>query len=180
MDRTETLQIMAVLRGAYPAFYRDMGRKEADSVVNLWAEMFRDDPAQLVAAAVKGLIESDEKGFPPTIGQVKAKLRLLTGPREMTETEAWSLVSKAVCNGLYGSEEEYAKLPPAVQRAVGHPSVLREWAMLDADELQTVVSSNFQRSFRAISAREREIARLPADVRAMLGEMSRVMALPEV
>lgn len=179
MERRDVGILMDLLKTAYPTYYRGLSPEELRNAVNLWAEMFRDEPAQLVAAAVKGLIESDEKGFPPTIGQVKAKLRLLTGPREMTETEAWALVSKAVCNGLYGSEEEYAKLPPAVQRAVGHPSVLREWAMLDADELQTVVSSNFQRSFRAISAREREIARLPADVRAMLGEMSHVMALPE-
>lgn len=178
MDRTETLKIMAVLRGAYPAFYRDMGRKEADSIVALWSEMFSREPYPLVSAAVKSLIEGDEKGFPPTIGQVKGKLRLLTGPQEMTGNEAWSLVSQAVRNSLYGSEEEFAKLPPSVQKVVGHPSVLREWAMLDIGELQTVVSSNFQRSYRAVAAREQELAKLPPDVRELLGGMSKAMALP--
>lgn len=179
MERQDVGILMDLLKIAYPTYYRGLSLKEQQAAVNLWSEMFRDEPAQLVAAAVKSLIESDEKGFPPTIGQVKAKLRLLTGPREMTETEAWALVSKAVCNGLYGSEEEFSKLPPDVQRAVGNPAVLREWAMLDVGELQTVVSSNFQRSYRAAASRTRELAKLPADVRTMLGELSAAMALPE-
>lgn len=179
MERQDVGILMDLLKIAYPTYYRGLSLKEQQAAVNLWAEMFRDEPAQLVAASVKSLIESDEKGFPPTIGQVKAKLRLLTGPREMTEMEAWALVSKAVCNSLYGSEEEFSKLPPDVQRAVGNPAVLREWAMLDVGELQTVVSSNFQRSYRAVAARTRELAKLPADVRAMLGELSAAMALPE-
>ena len=44
MNETETLKILAVLKGAYPAFYRGMSRKEADGVVALWAEMFTDEP----------------------------------------------------------------------------------------------------------------------------------------
>ena len=108
MERQDVGILMDLLKIAYPTYYRGLSLKEQQAAVNLWAEMFRDEPAQLVAASVKSLIESDEKGFPPTIGQVKAKLRLLTGPREMTETEAWALVSKAVCNSLYGSEEEFS------------------------------------------------------------------------
>lgn len=65
MNQTETLQIMAVLRGAYPAFYRDMVRKDAESVVALWTEMFAEEDVAIVAAAVKALIATDDKGFPP-------------------------------------------------------------------------------------------------------------------
>lgn len=74
MDRTEVLKIMAVLRGAYPQFYRDISRREAEDTVNLWAEMFSTDSYPEVAAAVKSLIEGDKRGFPPHIGAVKAKL----------------------------------------------------------------------------------------------------------
>ena len=71
MDRQETMKILSVLRGAYPAFYRDTSRQEAEAIVNLWAEMFADEDYLLVGAAVKSLIVSDSKGFPPVIGQVK-------------------------------------------------------------------------------------------------------------
>ena len=68
MTRSETLAIMSILKAAYPGYYRDMKRQDAEAVVNLWAEMLADYPANLVAAAVKSHIASDRKGFPPHIG----------------------------------------------------------------------------------------------------------------
>lgn len=70
MNRTETLAVMSILKAAYPAYYRDMKRQDAEAVVNLWAEMLADYPANLVAAAVKSHIASDRKGFPPHIGAI--------------------------------------------------------------------------------------------------------------
>lgn len=75
MTREETIKVMSVLRGAYPRFYREISKQEALDTINLWADMFSAEDAAVVAAAVKSLIETDEKGFPPTIGQVKAKVR---------------------------------------------------------------------------------------------------------
>lgn len=178
MNREETLEIMAVLRGAYPQFYRSTDKQEAKDIVALWESMFSQDDARLVAAAVKALIESDEKGFPPHIGAVKAKLRLLTEKDDLTEGEAWSLVSRALRNGCYGAAEEFAKLPPLVQKAVGDPSQLREWAMVDSQTVESVIASNFQRSYRRIAERDTAWRRLPPDVRA-LAESVQLKALPE-
>lgn len=174
MERSDVLKIMAVLRGAYPQFYRNIDRKEAEDTVNLWLDMFRQDDPQIVAAAVKSVIEGDEKGFPPTIGQVKAKMRLLTGSEEMTEAEAWELVARAIRNGLYGAQDEFDKFPPIIRRIVGSPNTLREWARMDTETVHSVVSSNFQRSFRAISAKEREYARLPAEVKELVQSLKGV------
>ena len=171
MERSDVLEIMAVLRGAYPQFYRGISRKEAEDTVNLWLDMFRQDDANLVGAAVKSLIDTDEKGFPPHIGAVKAKIRLLTSREEMTEAEAWGIVSKAIRNGTYGSQEEFEKFPPILKRIVGSPNMLREWARMDSDTVHSVVASNFQRSYRAVSAREREIAKLPPDVREIVRQI---------
>ena len=159
---------MSVLRGAYPHFYRDISKQEAYDTINLWTDMFSNDDASIVAAAVKSLIDGDDKGFPPTIGQVKTKMRLLVGSDELTEAEAWNLVSKAVKNGLYGAVEEFEKLPPAVKRIVGSPSQLRDWASMDSDTLHSVVASNFQRSYKVVATREKEIAALPDDVKKLL------------
>lgn len=159
---------MSVLRGAYPHFYRDISKQEAYDTINLWTDMFSNDDASIVAAAVKSLIDGDDKGFPPTIGQVKTKMRLLVGSDELTEAEAWNLVSKAVKNGLYGAVEEFEKLPPAVKRIVGSPSQLRDWASMDGDTLHSVVASNFQRSYKVVATREKEIAALPDDVKKLI------------
>lgn len=168
MTRDDVIKIMSVLRGAYPRFYRDISKQEAYDTINLWADMFSNDDASIVAAAVKSLIDGDDKGFPPTIGQVKAKMRLLAGSDELTEAEAWNLVSKAVKNSLYGAVEEFEKLPPVVKRIVGSPSQLRDWAFMDSDTLQSVVASNFQRSYKVVATREKEIAALPDDVKKLI------------
>lgn len=177
MNQTETLKIMAVLRGAYPSFYRDMSRKEAESVVAMWAEMFAEDDVAIVAAAVKALIATDDKGFPPHIGAVKAKVRQITQPSGMTPQEAWNLVAKAIRNSAYESREEYGKLPKEIQRLVGSPNQLRDWALMDSDTVHSVVASNFQRSFAARQKADNDFKALPRDVQAMIGSVAERMAL---
>lgn len=177
MTREETIKIMAVLKGAYPMYYRDMKRTEAESVVALWQEMFADDEYPFVAAAVKALIATDTKGFPPHIGAVKAKLRQITTPEEMSEAEAWSLVQRALSNGLYGSEKEFARLPENIQRLVGSPNQLREWAMMPVDEVASVVASNFQRSYRARTSAQRDFDALPSDVQALAAHLGDRLSL---
>ena len=171
MERNDVIKIMAVLRGAYPHFYRGIDRREAEDTVALWAEMFAPDPYELVAAAVKSLIEADDSGYPPNIGKVKAKLRLIRGDEHgRTEQEAWSLVSRAISNSAYNSAEEFDRLPDEIKRLIGSASQLRTWAMMPPDEVDTVVASNFQRSYRVLKARADEVCKLPQDVRAMLGD----------
>ena len=58
---------------------------------------------------------SDTSGFAPSVGQILAKLKVITEPEGISELEAWAMVSKALRNGLYGSESEFDKLPKNVQ-----------------------------------------------------------------
>ena len=168
MTREETIKILAVLRGAYPAFYRDITKQEAESTIALWVSMFDEEPYELVGAAVKAFISGDSKGFPPSIGQVKERIRQITQPEEMTEQEAWSFVSKALRNSTYGSAEEFAKLPPEVQAVVHDPGQLRQWAISPADEVETVIASNFMRSFRVKQKATKEYMALPTEVKRLM------------
>ena len=177
MTTDETLAIMGVLKAAYPAYYRDMSRKDAEGVVSLWQTMFADEPAAVVAAAVKAHIATDKKGFPPHIGAIKEAIVKVTQPQEMTELEAWGLVQRAVSNGIYGAQKEFDKLPPVLQRLVGSPNQLKEWAMMDADTVSSVVASNFQRSYKARAANERELLALPSDVRQTMERLSGGMTM---
>lgn len=168
MTREDTIKILSVLRGAYPAFYRDITKQEAESTIALWESMFDEEPYELVAAAVKAFISGDGKGFPPAIGQIKERIRLITMPEEMTEQEAWALVSKALRNSTYGSEEEFAKLPQEVQAVVHDPGQLKQWAMSPAEEVETVNASNFQRSYRAKQKVNKEYMALPTEVKRLM------------
>ena len=173
MTRAETLAVMSILKAAYPAYYRDMKRQDAEAVVNLWAEMLADYPADLVAAAVKTHIASDRKGFPPHIGAIIAAIGEISRPAELSEVEAWAMISKAIRNSGYNSEQEFEKLPDRLQRIVGHPAQLREWALMDTSTVQSVVQSNIMRSFRARAESERKMRAMPSDVRSKMEELTK-------
>lgn len=177
MTRQETGIIMDILATAYPRFYAGPDAPDPEKAVALWAEMFAEDDVAIVAAAVKALIATDDKGFPPHIGAVKAKVRQITQPSGMTPQEAWNLVAKAIRNSAYESREEYDKLPREVQRLVGSPNQLRDWALMDSDTVHSVVASNFQRSFSIRQKADNDFKALPRDVQAMIGTVAERMAL---
>lgn len=166
MTKKDMMGILAIIETAYPNTKRS--EQQRIEAVNLWTSLFADDDPKDVAQAVRLYLVSDVTGFPPSIGAIKAKIVQLHAPQIMGEVEAWGLVSKACRNGYYGSEEEFAKLPEAIQRVIGSPRQLRDWSMLDEDTLESVIASNFQRAFRARQKSEAEFAALPGTKRELL------------
>jgi len=176
----ETAKLRAVLETAYPMFYAKKTQQEREDAIKLWAEMFADEPGELVAMAVKALIKSRVSTFPPGIGEITEKIQQITQPDQMTEMEAWSLVAKAVSNSAYNSGEEFKKLPPVVQRLVGAPSQLREWAVMDGEVFNSVVASNFQRSYKVRAKNEQDYLALPSSVKAFMASLAEGMKMPEL
>ena len=160
MTIQDTAEVFQILQGAYPNW-----RPSKDTLVT-WAALFADQPMEKVIAGVKAFIATDTKGFAPGIGQIN---EIIHRPAAcMTETEAWALVKRAISNSLYGCYEEFDKLPSLLQKVVGDPMQLRDWALL-TEGLDTVVASNFQRSYRVELERQRVDAALPMDVKKVLG-----------
>lgn len=178
MNQKETIAVLAVLKTAYPQFYRGLSPQELQETVTLWSEMFAVEDFQVVKAAVKAHIATDAKGYPPHIGAIKAAIRKITQPDEMSEMEAWGYVSRALRNSSYNSIKEFERLPPVVRRIVGAPSQLREWAAMDSDTVQSVVQSNFMRSYRARAQSEQEYLALPAEVKETMAQLADSMSLP--
>lgn len=139
--------------------------------VDVWNMMLSDYDYNLVAMALKAYILSDASGFAPSIGQLVSKIQALTKPQELSEMEAWSLVSKAIRNSGYNSVEEFANLPVLVQRAVGLPDQLRVWA-LDENYNEQVAASNFMRCYRTELNRHYEFERMPIEIREFIKSIS--------
>lgn len=168
MNKADTLRLLTVLQTAYPQFYAKKSEEEMDDVINLYMDLFEDEPVELVAMAVKALIKTRTSTWPPSPGEINEKIMQITQPEELTEQEAWSFVSKALRNSGYGSEEEFAKLPPEIQAVVHDPGQLRQWAMSPADDVETVIASNFMRSFRAKQKVNKEYMALPTSVKQLM------------
>lgn len=175
MNREETKAILAILKAGYPNFYKDMTKEDATNTINLWAIMFADDPAQVVTEAVKSLMCTLK--FPPTIADVKEKIAMITQPPAMTEMEAWQTVKSAI--NYYNAAETFERLPPILKRIVGSPNQLREWAIMEAEKLDTVVQSNFMRSYKALAAQEKERAMLPESTKKLIQGIAERMALTD-
>ena len=179
MNLAQTKLVLGVLYAAFPAFYRDMKPEATNGISKLWQEMFAEEPYELVTAAVKALIATKVEGYPPTIGSVKEQIAKLTQPEQLSELDAWALVNKACQNGYWGFKEEFDKLPEVVQRAVGSPEQLRVWAQMDEDTVNSVVASNFMRTFKVKQKQQREVAMLPPEIRNILAETTKRMALKQ-
>ena len=164
MTREETVKIIRIMVDSYPNYKPN----NISETVDVWNMMLSDYEYNLVAMSLKAYILSDTSGFAPSIGQLVAKMQTITKPQELSEMEAWSLVSKAIRNSCYNSVEEFANLPPLVQRAVGTPDNLRNWAVSDYQTIESVIQSNFLRTYRTVVKRENEINCMPNEIKALI------------
>ena len=169
MTREETVKIIRIIVDSYPNYKPN----DISETVDVWQMMLSDYDYNLVAMALKAYILSDTSGFAPSIGQLVGKMHSLTKPQELNEMEAWALVCDALKNCGYNYVEEYEKLPPLVQKAVGLPTQLREWSLTE-NLNKDVIGSNFMRCYRIEVERQNEISKMPQDVREMLEKVSRV------
>lgn len=165
MTDIEAIKILAVLKAAYPASYNRLPDDEAEAIVNLWAEMFTDEPYEVVGAAVKSFIAGDKSGFPPSIGQIKDSIQKITQPETLSEGEAVARILQAIRNSTYNARAEFEKLPPILRKMVGSPAQLREWAVSGGQAVNTVIASNLQRSYRVVQERQREYDALPESIK---------------
>lgn len=173
MNREETKKIIRIMVDSYPNYKPS----DLSETIDVWCMMLEDFTYQQVALALKAYILSDTSGFAPSIGALVGKMQMINAPKALGEIEAWAMVRKAINNGYYGAEEEFAKLPELVQKSVGSAGQLRQWALSSLDTIETVVSSNFMRTYRAEAKRSEEIARMPVEVQKMI---SRTNSQPQL
>lgn len=163
MTRKEIQDFLAMIQAAYPNF----NPPSKTAAVNAWKLALEEYEEKAVHMAFKLYMQTNTSGFAPVPGQIIEKIHTMTQPRELNEMEAWSLVSKAIRNSGYNSTEEFAKLPPLVQKAVGLPSQLRTWA-LDENYNEQVAMSSFQRAYKAELKCHEELQKMPQNIRNLI------------
>lgn len=141
--------------------------------VDVWNMMLEEYSYSQISTALKTYVHSDTSGFAPSIGQLINKLHEVQSPQELNEMEAWLLVGKALRNGTYGAVEEFNKLPPLIQKAVGSPDNLRNWAQTDSESIENVVQSNFMRTYRIVVNRAKEYQKMPKNIQALIENANR-------
>lgn len=172
MTKREVAELITILQANYPDTFKGLPEEAVGARVVLWYDFFREYPKEIVYAAAKSFMATDTKGFMPNVGQINEHIHRMKKTEDMTPAEAWGIVYKAICNSAYNAVEEFSKLPPECQRAVGDPQQLRDWNMMDEEVVQSVIGSNFQRSFQIRQNRDRDFEKLPSSVKQFVAQIA--------
>ena len=172
MTVQEAARLVFTIQATYPKYFAKYSENETNNMVSIWARLFRDIPYEKASMGLEVYLTTETEGFPPSPGQVIDCIQKAE-PQSMNEIEAWGLVRFAIRNGIYGAEDEFAKLPPDCQKAVGRPGQLTEWAMLPSTEVDTIAAAQFKRVYTSVIKRRQEEAKMPQEVRERLATIQR-------
>ena len=96
MTREETIQVLAILKAAYPNSYKNMTKDEASGTVMIWSVQFAEIPAKVMLIAINKWISTNP--FPPAISELKKKV-------ESLYWEAWEILEVNKRNNKLTSEQ---------------------------------------------------------------------------
>lgn len=159
MTREEVKQLLAIIQAAFPNF------KVADktTAVNAWLMLLEEYPANDVMLAYKAFCKNDNSGFAPSVSQLISQLEKPKELAVMDDAKAWDLVKKAIMRSTYHSQEEFDRLPPTIQKAIGSANMLYSWA-IDENYADGVISSQFLKNYRQVCQRQKDYDRLPREL----------------
>ena len=129
MTREEVKEIIMMISTAY-ANWKPM---DMTATVNLWSVLFKDYQADDIRKALTNYLMNDTSGFAPVPGQIIANIN--TGKEYLLPEDAWNLVYNGICNSNYHALEEFQKLPPECQKAIGSATNMKEMAVLNYYEM---------------------------------------------
>lgn len=164
MTREQVGKLLMTIQAYYPNY----NPPDKEITLNAWHIMLAEYPEELVLQALRACIATNTSGFAPDVGQIMSKIQTISQPQELDGMTAWGLVSKALRNGTYGAVEEFNKLPPLVKQAVGMPDNLKNWATSDYQTIETVIQSNFLRTYETVVKRANEINRMPDNIKSLI------------
>lgn len=150
MTRDETKKLLAVITTTYPNFHLN----EPALAVDTWWKILEPDDGQLIFDAFTVYARTDTSGFAPTPG----KLHMMIADRQnsgLSEGEILTHLTQASRKGNYQFEEAFAELPPLLQKAVGSPTVIRNWASMESESL-SYSFSNVIKVYKELLRREKE------------------------
>ena len=162
MTKGEVAKLLAVLAASYPKFEVD------DLKVQVWYEMLGDLDYAVASMAVKKIIMQNT--FPPAIAEVRKAAAELTNPENLTSSEAWGEVTRAIRNyGYYREGEALASMSPTTAQVVRYMG----WREICMSEDIGVIRGQFLRMYEQIATREQEKQLLSPTMQAEIKKIAK-------
>ena len=161
----------AILIKAMKAVYADPTFIADDYAMEVWYGLLKDLPYDVASAAVhKHMATSTKVPKPADIREAAAEIKA-PETHFLSEAEAWDLVYKAVGRSSYYADEEFVKLPPLCQKAIGSAASLKELSQMDIETVQSVEKSLFSRNYRAQLERARKEQQMPESLKGSIDKL---------
>ena len=156
MTREDTIKVLSILKTAYPRFYANMSKTDAENTINLWHLMFSAEDVELVKLALYKLISVDE--FPPDIASVRKALTETQIGYVPDAGEAWGSVIEAIRKyGFTREREALETMNPMARIAVKRMG----WLNLCMSEDSMADRAHFLKIYSAIEKQESERRQMP-------------------
>lgn len=172
MTREETKKIIYVLTSMFPNWKLD----DPTQTVDAWHFALADFDYNDMAIAVKTYISTSGSAFAPSASQLIAMCRKSNDLAIPDEIEAWNHVRTALGRSTYNSQSEWEKLTEYEKKAVGSPTQLYIWAT-DDNFNESVISSQFQKNYRTVVERAKDMAALPTEAKMKLAQLQEQMLI---
>ena len=157
------------IQAVYPNFR--VSPEEMTPTINAWNMMLAEYPVEAVNGALQIYVKTSTSGFAPSVSQLINAMYAPKSKSALSEGEAWALVKKAIQDGNYHAEERFNELPEIVQKAVGDANMISQWARTDSDEVNTVIASNFQRTYRAVLEKQEFGEKVPLQLADVVNQV---------
>lgn len=151
MKKEETKQLLEILKVAYPRHYANLTQQSAREILNLYYDIFKEVPTEIVVIALKNYIKVNK--YHPSIAGLWEQVEMLTDTN--TAEILWTAIEKAASNSGYNSKEEFDKLPDECKRFIGSAGALKELGQMDGGTLNTVTKGQFMKQIGTIKQRIR-------------------------
>lgn len=168
MSRDNIIAILGILKTAYPRFYANMTKSEAEETIALWQEMFSDTDIRILTIAVKRLITHLE--FPPTIADVKKEIVKITSDNTST-IDYWQEAFKMMCNANYMTIEEFGQYPEICKRFFGSVSNLKAYGAMEREYVLNNIQPRFLKYAEMYKKDEKENMMLPKSYNEMIQKL---------
>ena len=174
MTKDEVITLIQTIIVIYPA-----SKVKADELtVNVWHEMLRDLPGDVVSAATKRMCSTLK--FPPSIADIRENVAQAVREAQGMPTagEAWAKIRKAASwYGYYRPEEARKALGEQIWRAV---EMVGGWRELCEGET-AILSAQFERRYNAMVQQDMNRVQIPASVneemKKLVGDLTETLKL---
>lgn len=161
MTREDTIKLLMVIQATFPNFKVE----DKTTTVDAWLMLLEEYDVNDVYLAFKSYCKSNNSGFAPSVSQIISELEKVGDLAQMDDATALAKFRKALSRSTYHSQEEFDKLEPTLQKAIGSADMLHFWAT-DENNKVSVIESNFLNNYRQVCKRQKEYRKMPKELQA--------------